>query len=85
MKNLSVKQELYNEAVDVLLQLVNNAKRMGYDLSFEDVANITNTKVSGKVNLLKGVDLVTSTSINKTYVESNALFKLQIKRYIQNA
>lgn len=85
MKNLSVKQELYNEAVDVLLQLVNNAKRMGYDLSFEDVANLTNTKVSGKVNLLKGVDLITSTSINKTYVKSNTLFKLQIEKHMQNA
>lgn len=85
MRKLSVKEELYMESTDVLLQLVNKAKELGYQFTFEEIANMTDVPLNRNINLIKGVDYITTTSINKQYLQSDVLFKAQIEKYMKVA
>lgn len=82
MTNLTVKEELYMESTDVLLQLVNKAKELGYEFKFEEMAEMTGVKLNRNINLIKGVDYITTTAVNKLLLRSNVLFKTQIELYM---
>ena len=83
MTNLTVKEQLFAESTDVLLQLVNKAKEMGHVFTFREMANMTGVPLNRKINLIKGVDYITTTSVNKMLLNNDELFEQQIERYLR--
>ena len=79
----TVKEQLFEESTDVLLQLVNKAKEMGHVFTFRDMANMTGVPLNRNINLIKGVDYITTTSVNKTLLNNEELFEQQIERYLR--
>lgn len=79
----TVKEQLFKESTDVLLQLVNKAKEMGHVFTFREMANMTGVPLNRKIDLIKGVDYITTTSVNKMLLNNEELFRQQIERYLR--
>ena len=74
------KREALNENIDRLLVLMNQVKKFGYQMEFEDVAKMMDLDLNN-LQFYNVVDLMLIASVNETYANNEEAFQKVVTAY----